>query len=227
MSQSGQPTLPWVVPMYHLMDTHLRATIANAKLPERIRAAATAGLKKLDQYHTLAQANHYNYLATLLHPALRNWCKSKGHGDRANAILLHAFDSYKEEFAESGTVPTPRAPTQTDSIIELILGDTTIDDSSEEPLSNEIDRYFGGFGKALAQPSNALLWWKNYEKDLPILARMARDYLAIPASSTSVERLFSESGYLVTKQRSSLPAATIRECMCTKRWIREGLMKYL
>ncbi|EJD33374.1 hypothetical protein AURDEDRAFT_77026, partial [Auricularia subglabra TFB-10046 SS5] len=63
--------------------------------------------------------------------------------------------------------------------------------------------------------------------DLPILARMARNFLAIPASSTSIERLFSDSGYLVTKQRSSMSSATVRECMCTKHWIREGLMCYL
>ncbi|KZV97167.1 hypothetical protein EXIGLDRAFT_568149, partial [Exidia glandulosa HHB12029] len=61
------------------------------------------------------------------------------------------------------------------------------------------------------------------ERDLPILARMARDYLAIPASSVSVERLFSAAGGLTTRERSSLSAKTIRECMCTKLWIRQGL----
>ncbi|KZV91117.1 hypothetical protein EXIGLDRAFT_562179, partial [Exidia glandulosa HHB12029] len=64
---------------------------------------------------------------------------------------------------------------------------------------------------------------QKHELDFPILSRMARDFLAIPASSVSVERLFSAAGLLTTRERSSLSADTIRECMCTKMWIRQGL----
>ncbi|KZV84149.1 hypothetical protein EXIGLDRAFT_563769, partial [Exidia glandulosa HHB12029] len=61
------------------------------------------------------------------------------------------------------------------------------------------------------------------EHDLPILVRMARDYIAIPASSVSVKCLFSAAGGLTTRSRSSLSAKTIRKYMCTKLWIRQGL----
>lgn len=38
---------------------------------------------------------------------------------------------------------------------------------------------------------DVLKWWKNHQKPYPRLARMARDYLAIPASSVPSERFFT------------------------------------
>ena len=38
-------------------------------------------------------------------------------------------------------------------------------------------------------------WWANHVKDFPNLARMARQYLGVPATSATVERLFSVVGF--------------------------------
>lgn len=47
---------------------------------------------------------------------------------------------------------------------------------------------------------------------------MARDYLAIPATSSPVERAFSKGRDLVSFRRNALNAETIRACMCLKYW---------
>jgi len=49
-----------------------------------------------------------------------------------------------------------------------------------------------------------LAWWKTQEPVLPLLGEIARKYLCVTASSASAERLFSASGNVVTKLRSSL-----------------------
>ena len=59
----------------------------------------------------------------------------------------------------------------------------------------------------------------------PTLARMARDFLPIPATSVSVERIFSKSRQICQDLRSSLLAETIQEALLTKAWIRTGLFK--
>lgn len=63
-----------------------------------------------------------------------------------------------------------------------------------------------------------LEWWKNYEQQYPRLACMARDYLAIPATSVSSEQCFSSSKNLITDNRNRLLGKTVRACMCLKSW---------
>lgn len=55
--------------------------------------------------------------------------------------------------------------------------------------------------------------------DYPSLGKMARDYLAVPATSASIERIFSSGKDLVTDKRGSLAPETIRECLCLKAWM--------
>jgi hypothetical protein len=64
---------------------------------------------------------------------------------------------------------------------------------------------------------------QKHASAFPTIARMARDYLAIPATSVSVERTFSKSRHICSDLRSSLKAETISEALLTKVWIRCGL----
>jgi hypothetical protein len=54
---------------------------------------------------------------------------------------------------------------------------------------------------------------------------MARDFLAIPATSVSVEHTFSKSRHICSDLRSSLKAQTITEALLSKVWIRSGLFE--
>ncbi|EIW75322.1 hypothetical protein CONPUDRAFT_66111, partial [Coniophora puteana RWD-64-598 SS2] len=57
--------------------------------------------------------------------------------------------------------------------------------------------------------------------NFPVISCMARDFLAIPATSVSVERLFSSSHHLCRDSRSSMAASTITEVMCAKKWLED------
>ena len=65
-----------------------------------------------------------------------------------------------------------------------------------------------------------LSWWKSNFKIYPNLSKMARDYLAIPATSAASERLFSSGKHLITDYRNSLCPETIQACQCLKSWIK-------
>ena len=52
--------------------------------------------------------------------------------------------------------------------------------------------------------TNPLLWWKSQQVHLPILSRLARGILCIPATSAPSERVFSMAGLTISKLRASL-----------------------
>ncbi|KAL4006664.1 vitamin D 25-hydroxylase [Sarotherodon galilaeus] len=51
--------------------------------------------------------------------------------------------------------------------------------------------------------------WKQHETNFPLVARLARKYLCIPATSSSSERAFSASGNIITCKRSCLKPNTV------------------
>ena len=64
-----------------------------------------------------------------------------------------------------------------------------------------------------------LQFWKNYEKMWPTVAKMARDYLAIPTTSTPAERIFSRSRAMLPYQRNRMGNSRLRELMLTHSWL--------
>ena len=42
--------------------------------------------------------------------------------------------------------------------------------------------------------TNVIEWWRRHRSVFPNLSKMARQYLAMPATSAGVERLFSAGG---------------------------------
>jgi hypothetical protein len=51
---------------------------------------------------------------------------------------------------------------------------------------------------------DALLFWKLHDQKFHILSTLAKKYLGVPASSASVERMFSISGHILSSKRSSM-----------------------
>jgi len=57
---------------------------------------------------------------------------------------------------------------------------------------------------AISADADPLDWWKAHVKEMPMLSKVARKYLCIPATSVPSERVFSASGHILSPQRSRL-----------------------
>ena len=65
--------------------------------------------------------------------------------------------------------------------------------------------------------TDPLMWWKQHQQEFPDLARMARQYLSVPATSASPEMFFSRVGLVQTDLRGSLLDTTMIDLMWAKR----------
>jgi len=92
--------------------------------------------------------------------------------------------------------------------------------TSTSELPSELDTY-------LAKPTiprsghfDVLAWWRSNSLEYPILSRMARDILVVPASSVASESAFSIGKRVISDDRSRLAPETIEALVYRQDWIR-------
>ena len=92
----------------------------------------------------------------------------------------------------------------------------TVTDERNQPssLEREIMRY-ESFTLA-PNDVDVLNWWKTHENAIPLLAKLAKHVLTIPASSSKSERVFSCGGNLVTPHRNRLAAKKVEDFVVIK-----------
>ena len=66
-----------------------------------------------------------------------------------------------------------------------------------------------------------LKWWKLKCCQFPILSRIAKDLLSVPASSVPSENIFSRSGRVVSPARCRLAPETIEALMVWGDWLKK------
>ena len=88
---------------------------------------------------------------------------------------------------------------------------------------SEIDQYLEHGCETRAPNFDILDWWKINEVKYPILARVARDVMAIPVSTVSSESAFSTGGRVLGPFRGSLSPRTVEALVCTQNWLRDPI----
>ena len=76
------------------------------------------------------------------------------------------------------------------------------------PLKTETFKYLDL--PAQSYNVNSLQWWKEHEKELPLLSAVTRDHLCIPVTSSSSERMFSTGGNIISAKRECIKPETLK-----------------
>ncbi|XP_061573771.1 zinc finger BED domain-containing protein 4-like [Cololabis saira] len=135
-------------------------------------------------------------------------CK-EGDGRRHGEEDAEAEEEFEEEEnkvqemeeEERGEPEPPKKKSALDLLLGTFLTPRAPEKTIRERAKEEISKYRGRDG--LGVNGDVLQWWKD-QVDLPLLSKLARSYLSIPATSVPSERVFSTAGDIITAERSRL-----------------------
>ena len=80
-------------------------------------------------------------------------------------------------------------------------------DNTKTHIISDVDAYLEA--PAVSMDTNPLNFWNKNSKKYPLLAILAKEVLAIPASSSPVERLFSIAGKIFRPERCQLSSVVL------------------
>lgn len=148
-------------------------------------------------------------------------------------VLQKLYDSYASIYAPAASSPMQQSAARTirNTRISQDLNEeprrkrlySFLRENSESgPEQSDIDTYSNEplLSWKEGDHFDILSWWKAHAARYPILARLARDVLAIPVTTVASEFAFSSGERVVHKYRSCLDPQIIKAVMCTKDWMR-------
>lgn len=72
-------------------------------------------------------------------------------------------------------------------------------------------------------PTDVMEWWRINTTRYPRLSLMARDFLAVQATSLPPEEMFCGKGDEIDKQRFCMPYSSTQSLLCIRSWILSGM----
>ncbi|KAJ6110883.1 hypothetical protein N7486_003118 [Penicillium sp. IBT 16267x] len=124
--------------------------------------------------------------------------------------LQKEFDQYQQRITPQKEPPQVQVSQKPDEEeLDLIMDSHAALQGEVDQPEDEITRYLAK-GLTKGKPR---VFWKDHEHEYPVLAAMARDILATPASGAGVERLFNCARDVCHYRRGQLKPETIRSLM--------------
>ena len=156
--------------------------------------------KRLQRY----ESNDAFKLATVLDPRWKlDWCLADEVEDIKSLVNDKVASVGPVNDATIDRADTPPAPKK-NQVVSLYGKKPT-------SLQSEIDDYLDQ--PTISDDADPLVYWEQHQQQFPQLTSLAMRYLAIPASSAPVERLFSIAGKVFRADRSRLSDARFEELM--------------
>jgi len=196
-----------------------------------LEAAAEGALAKCKQYYKYADDSPAYYAADILQPHRKwNWLHKRwGGSDKTEPWLADAKNAVREFWEEEykGKYRTTQLPSQQRSrknrqdslqpdfsdislFMELEEVETTPGDSYQAYIERDPE------GKLSIE--EVLDYWNSRLLSQPDLARFALDMLALPASSSECERVFSSAKLLISPSRNRVNPDIVEMNECLKSW---------
>ncbi|PIL35261.1 hypothetical protein GSI_01986 [Ganoderma sinense ZZ0214-1] len=220
-----------VIPFIDVLTEHVEKFKADTSVSRVVRAAAARGRIILDRYYSRTDEVAIYRVAMMLHPAYKdayfnehNWLPE--WITESHRLIRKEWQAYKPSPAPPQGLPPPVAPParpghlsaarSTRALFKPIAARAAASakDALEEYLALPV----------IETVEDPIAYWdsvlrsSNGNPGAAALARMALDFLTVPATSTDAERAFSRGGLTVSRLRHSLNDASVRASALLASW---------
>ncbi len=167
-------------------------------------------------------------LATIVHPQLKHFDKFPMYKQKAHKLLKAEIVKRSQVNQSSSSSFIAQQPLSSGpGAANIASSSTVVENISEKKGQNllsscfdkprcstgSMDEFTSWMSSTLTFNNNdsddILQFWSKYEHLFPTIAGIARDVLAIPASNTCVQRVFSKSKATITDRRTSIGVAKL------------------
>ncbi|KAF5365840.1 hypothetical protein D9757_012805 [Collybiopsis confluens] len=204
------------------------------------RTALEAGVSKVEEYYEKITDNQAYIISMLLHLEEKTQHFKKHWDDdlqkQVREVAEKIFEErYKQMYGSDSegnyAVPRQTSKRKRDMLLRQLSEDEDDEDSgSSQPQSDPSKPWMNEFNKYLNEVEvildnmSLVSWWGINASRYPVWASLARDYLAIMASSASSERAFLSAGITVTKRRNRLKGDIVEALQFLKCWYKQDLL---
>jgi hypothetical protein len=184
------------------------------------------GWQKLEQYYRKLDDTPVYVAAVILHPRMKYRFLEKTWGSHHYEWLKAARLAFTElvlQYKDSPGHPTrPQHKRYSDDEDDVL--------SDDEPETG-IERQLAAYEAEARHPhvlvkDSPIPYWLAQQQRWPQLAKLALDVFSTPVMSDEPERLFSETGAILSPRRRLTLADTIKHTMCLRQWRRRGLFTW-
>ena len=176
------------------------------------------GLKfQLETYFAEMESQKFVKFATFLDPRFKNFLfKEKDKPlikeEIKEYLEMNKMDEQNEETASEAKVQNTQDNNKKKEDSFWDQFDKEREDESlavvdVSTIEKELNIYLEG--KPCIRKKDPLAWWKEQEKYLPNMAKAAKKYLSIPATSVPSERVFSKAGEIVSARRNRIKSKNV------------------
>ncbi|TYG43329.1 hypothetical protein ES288_D11G007800v1 [Gossypium darwinii] len=217
------PTIGMVI-VY--MD-HISDTITTRQPPDWLKNPAEDMAKKLRSYNNQV-CNIFIYMTAILDPRIKcelipESLNSENYLEEARAHFVRNYYTTPFSSMTSGYSSQDIEDGGAVSFAEEIARK-----KRRASMSNATDELTQYLSESPAPTKTDVLeWWKVNSTRYPRLSAMARDFLAVQATSVKPDELFCSKGDEIDKQRFCMPHDSTQAILCIKSWTQGGLkLKY-
>jgi len=160
--------------------------------------------KRLSKYESMS---HFQ-LAAILDPRFKlDWCDD--HELQQNQLLLTTTwtDASSSSPATCATSSSDPPPAKRSKMFSFMASRGKPRQQQDREVTMYLDQ------PCISEDADPLHFWKSHRDEFPILSTLACQYLAIPASSAPVERIFSSAGKIFRPERCRLSDGTFQDLM--------------